>query len=109
MGLFNSLKISINISYSQIFLFFVFKVVSLEVPEGKDIYATYGESVLSATKRADLGVLAPCTHEEAENRMYIPACSVPWMQPHADIDESGLEGTIQMWLCSLFQLLALFK
>ena len=32
-----------------------------------------------------------------------------WMQPHADTDDSGLEATIQMWLCLLFQLLALFK
>ena len=87
MGLFNSLNISINISYSQIFVFIVFKVVSLEVPEGKEIYTTYGESVLSATKRTDL----------------------PWMKPHADIDETGLEATIEMWLCLLFQLLALFK
>ena len=84
-------------------------MVSLKVPEGKDIYATYGESVLSATKRTDLGVLAPCTHKEAENGMYIPAWSTPWMQPHVDIGESGFEVTIQMWLCSLFQLFALFK
>ena len=48
-------------------------MVLLEVPESKEIYTTYGESVLSATKRADLGVLAPCTHEEADTRLMVHA------------------------------------
>ena len=48
-------------------------MVLLEVPEGKEIYTTYGESVLSATKRTDLGVLAPCTHEEADTRLMVHA------------------------------------
>ena len=67
MGPFSSLRISINISYSQIFKSIVLNVVLLEV------YTTYGESVLSATKRTDLGVLAPCAHEEADTRLMVHA------------------------------------
>ena len=37
MGLFSSLNISMNISYSQIFVLIVLKVVLLEAPEGKGI------------------------------------------------------------------------
>ena len=48
-------------------------MVLLEIPEGKEIYTTYGESVLSATKRTDLGVLVPCTHEEADTRLMVHA------------------------------------
>lgn len=53
----------------ELFKLLASKVVLLEVPEGKEIYTTHGESVLSATKRTDLGVLAPCTHEEADTRL----------------------------------------
>ena len=48
-------------------------MVSLDVREGKEIYTTYGEGVLSTTKRMDLGVLAPCTHEEADTRLMVHA------------------------------------
>lgn len=65
MGLFSSLNIPI--SYSQIFVLIVLKVVLLEVPEGKEIYT------LSATKRMDLGVLAACTHEEADTCLKVHA------------------------------------
>ena len=63
MGIFSSL---INI-------FILFKVVSLDVREGKEIYTTYGEGVLSTTKGTDLGVLAPCTHEETDTRLMVHA------------------------------------
>ena len=48
-------------------------MVLLEVPEGKEIYTTHGESVLSATKRTDLGVFAPFTHEETDTRLMVHA------------------------------------
>lgn len=57
----------------ELFKLLANKVVLLEVPEGKEIYTTHGESVLSATKRTDLGVLAPCTHEEADTRLMVHA------------------------------------
>ena len=73
MRLFSSLSISINISFSQIFKCIVLKVVLLEVPESKEIYTKYGESVLSDSKRTDRGVLAPCTHEEADTPLMVHA------------------------------------
>lgn len=39
--------------------------------EEKNIYATHGERVLSSTERADMSVLAPCSHEEANSRIMI--------------------------------------
>ena len=48
-------------------------MVLLEVPEGKEIYTSYGESVLSAPKKEDMGFLEPCTHEEADTRLMVHA------------------------------------
>lgn len=43
------------------------------VPEGKEIYSTHGKGVLSSINRVDMGVLAPCTHEEADTRLMVHA------------------------------------
>jgi len=48
-------------------------VVSLTIPDGKEIYSTYGEGVLSSTDRMEMHVLQPCTHEEADTRLMIHA------------------------------------
>lgn len=48
-------------------------MVSLQLPEGKKVFATHGESVLSSEDRADVSALAPCSHEEADSRMMIHA------------------------------------
>ena len=44
-------------------------MVSLQLPEGKKVFATHGESVLSSEDRRDMSALAPCTHEEADSRV----------------------------------------
>ena len=41
-------------------------VVSMEIPDGKELYSTSGESVLSSTNRTDMTMLTPCTHDEAD-------------------------------------------
>lgn len=83
----------------------VLKVVLLEVPEGKEIYTTYGESVLSATKRTDLGVLAACTHEEADTRLMVHALDAT-SRGHPRIRIRSNDTDV---LCLLFQLIAFFK
>ena len=57
--------------YSQIFIFILFKVVSLKVPEGKSFYSSYDEGILSSTERTEMSLLAPCTHKEKDNRLTI--------------------------------------
>ena len=66
MALSTNLNISINISYSQIFVLIALKVVLMEVSEDKEINNTYGASVLAPSVRRDLGVLAPCAHIETD-------------------------------------------
>ena len=73
MGLSSNLNISINISYSQIFVLIALKVVLMEVSEGKEINTTYGASVLPPSVRTDLGVLAPCAQIEADTRFMVHA------------------------------------
>lgn len=73
MGLSSNLNISINISYSQIFVLIALKVVLMEVSEGKDINTTYGASVLPPSVKMDLGALAPCAHIEADTRFMVHA------------------------------------
>ena len=48
-------------------------MISLQLPEGKQFFATYGENVLTSEDGADTSALAPCKHEEADSRMMIHA------------------------------------
>ena len=50
-------------------LFHMFQLVSLTIPDGKEIYTTYGDNVLwlSGTQR-EVDYLVPCSHEEADTR-----------------------------------------
>ncbi|CAB3979534.1 Hypothetical predicted protein [Paramuricea clavata] len=57
----------------ELFKLLATTVVSLAVPEGKEIYSTHGENVLCSSNRTDLGVLAPCNHEEADTRLIVHA------------------------------------
>ena len=52
---------------------FTFQVISLQLPEGKQVFATHGENVLTSQDGADTRALAPCNHEEADSRMMIHA------------------------------------
>ena len=55
----------------ETFIFILFKVVSLKVPEGKSVYSTYDEGILSSTERTEMRLLAPCTHEEEDTRLTV--------------------------------------
>ena len=56
---------------SQIFIFILFKVVSLKVPEGKIIYSSYDKGILSSTERTGMSLLAPCTHKEKDTHLTV--------------------------------------
>ena len=47
--------------------------MALPILEGKEIYTTHGESVLSTSNRSDVDTLTPCNHEEADTRLMIHA------------------------------------
>ena len=40
-------------------------------PEGKSIYSTYGDGILSSVERTEMRLLVPCTHEEADTRLTV--------------------------------------
>ena len=46
-------------------------MVTLTIPDGKEIYTTHGDGVLSTTNRTELPVLQPCIHEEADTRIMV--------------------------------------
>ena len=51
---------------NELFLLLAGYVVSMVIPDDKELYTTSGECVLSSTNRMNLTNLAPCTHEEAD-------------------------------------------
>ena len=48
-------------------------MVSLTIPDGKEIYTTHGEHVLSSANRVEMNTLEPCSHEEADTRLMVHA------------------------------------
>lgn len=65
------LKVSDN--KTELFQLLAENVITLDIPEGKEIYTTIGKHVLSTTNRSDIASLDPCTHEEADTRLFIHA------------------------------------
>ena len=39
----------------------------MEIPDGKEIYATHGEPVMTSSNRTEMNSLSPCSHEEAHS------------------------------------------
>ena len=56
---------------NELFLLLASYVVSMVIPDDKELYTISGESVLSSTNRINLINLAPCTHEEADTRVMV--------------------------------------
>ena len=48
-------------------------MVSLALPQGKEVYSTHGISVLTSSNRSEMSNLAPYTHEEADTCLMIHA------------------------------------
>lgn len=51
-------------------------MVSLTIPDGKEIYSTHGAHVLSSANRVEMNTLEPCSHEEADTRIIVHALDV---------------------------------
>ena len=45
----------------------------MEIPDGKEIYATHGKTVMTSSKRTEMNSLSPCSHEEADTRLIVHA------------------------------------
>lgn len=45
----------------------------MEIPNGKEIYATHGETVMTSSNRTEMNSLSPCSHEEADTRLMVHA------------------------------------
>ena len=45
----------------------------MEIPDGKEIYATHGETVMTSSNRTEMNSLSPCSHEEADTRLMVHA------------------------------------
>ena len=45
----------------------------MEIPDGKEIYATHGETVMTSSNRTEMNSLSPCFHEEADTRLLVHA------------------------------------
>lgn len=58
---------------TEIFSFPATKLISLNIPSGKEIYTTAGTEVLSASKRREMDIFMPCTQEEADTRLMLHA------------------------------------
>ena len=56
---------------NELFLLLASYVVSMGIQNGKELYTTSRESVLSSANRMNLANLAPCTHEEADTRLML--------------------------------------
>ena len=51
--------------------FLSLEVIRLPTEEGKIIYSTIGTEVLSSLAAADVSSMAPCSHEEADTRLFV--------------------------------------
>lgn len=56
---------------TELFKFLSQQVMQLPTEDGKEIYATDGMGVLSTIANADVRNLAPCSHEEADTRLFL--------------------------------------
>ena len=55
----------------ELFKFLTEQVVKLPMEEGKCIYATNENNVACSVADPDLSGLAPCSHEEADTRLFL--------------------------------------
>ena len=63
---------------TELFSLLAQQAVTLSIEEGKELYSTCGERVLTSANRTDMSSLEPCNHEEADTRLLIhvlDACS----------------------------------
>ena len=54
------------------------EVIRLPTEEGKTIYSTIGTEVLCSLAAADVSSMAPCSHEEADTRLFVHVADAVW-------------------------------
>ena len=55
---------------TELFSLLAQQAVTLPIEEGKELYSTCGERVLTSANRTDMSSLEPCNHEEADTRVF---------------------------------------
>ncbi|KAK3732423.1 hypothetical protein QZH41_018359, partial [Actinostola sp. cb2023] len=60
----------VNENKTELFRLLAEEVIDIDA-QGKEVYSTYGNEVLSNTARAALDGLQPCNHEEADSRIFL--------------------------------------
>ena len=56
---------------TELFRFLAKQVERTELDQGKELFSTFGDSVLSSASREDLSSTSPCSHEEADTRLLL--------------------------------------
>ena len=56
---------------TELFRFLAKQVERTELDQGKELFSTFGDSVLSSASREDLSSISPCSHEEADTRLLL--------------------------------------
>ena len=56
---------------NELFQFLAEQVMSLPIPEGKEVCTTYGKNVLSFHGRSQMSMFQPCSDEEADTRLMV--------------------------------------
>ena len=63
---------------TELFSLLAQQAITLPIEEGKELYSTCGDRVLTSANRSDLRSLEPCNHKEADTRLLVhvlDACS----------------------------------
>lgn len=58
---------------TELFYLLAQQAVTFPIEEGKELYSTCGELVLTSANRSNLTPLEPCNHEEADTRLLVHA------------------------------------
>ena len=56
---------------TELFRFLAKQVERTELDQGKELFSTFGDSVLPSASREDLSSISPCSHEEADTRLLL--------------------------------------
>ena len=60
----------VNENKTELFRLLAEEVIAIHA-QGKEVYSTYGNDVLSNTDRTTMNGLQPCNHEEADSRIFL--------------------------------------
>ena len=61
----------VHANKTELFQLLAEQAVTLPLKKGEELYSTRGEHVVTSVSRADMTQLEPCTHEEADTRIFL--------------------------------------